>query len=234
VHFLENHDQLANSAFGERMHELSSPGCYRAMTALLLLAPQTPLLFQGQEFAASTPFLYFADHKGNLGDAVRKGRAEFLMQFPSMATAEIQKTLADPSAFETFERCKLDLSERERHSVAYGFHRDLLHLRRQDPVFSGADRRVVDGAVLGAEAFVLRFFGDAAGDRLLIINLGCALTLDIAPEPLLAPYGGSPWRTVWSSDVPRYGGNSVTPVESDRPWRIPAEAAVVFAPGRHL
>ena len=68
---------------------LTAPGCWRALTALLLLGPATPMLFQGQEFAASSPFLYFADHHGALADQVRKGRAEFLAQFPSIATAEV-------------------------------------------------------------------------------------------------------------------------------------------------
>ncbi len=75
VSYIENHDQVANSAFGRRLHQLSSPGRYRAMTALTLLGPATPLLFQGQEFAASAPFLYFADHREELGEAIRSGRA---------------------------------------------------------------------------------------------------------------------------------------------------------------
>ena len=229
VHFLENHDQVANSAFGNRVHEHSSPGRYRALTALLLLAPQTPLIFQGQEFAASAPFLYFADHSGALAAAVREGRKEFLMQFPSIAQPEVMACLAEPSALRTFERCKLDLSERERHSAAYRLHRDLLHLRRGDPVFGSAGNRTIDGAVLGAEAFVLRFFGEAS-DRLLIVNLGGELELDIAPEPLLGPYGGSAWRSVWASDAPRYGGQGARPVESFDAWRIPAQSAVVLAP----
>jgi maltooligosyltrehalose trehalohydrolase len=234
VHFLENHDQIANSAFGDRLHEHTSPGRYRALTALLLLAPQTPLLFQGQEFAASAPFLYFADHAGELATAVRKGRGDFLMQFPSIAQPEVQAALADPSALRTFERCKLDLSERERHVAAYRLHRDLLHLRRTDPVFGSAGGRTVDGAVLGAEAFVLRFFGEKHADRLLIVNLGDVLELDIAPEPLLGPHGGKPWCSVWSSDAAHYGGHGARPVESSGAWRIPARSATVLAPERVL
>ena len=230
VHFLENHDQVANSASGARVHQYSSPGRHRALTALLLLAPQTPLVFQGQEFAASAPFLYFADHAGDLASAVRSGRLEFLMQFPSIAQPEVRAALDDPSALSTFERCKLDFSERGRHAAAYRLHRDLLHLRRSDPVFTSTDQRTVDGAVLGAGAFVLRFFGKARGDRLLIVNLGGVLELDIAPEPLLGPQGGSPWRSVWSSDAPHYGGQGEGAVESFSAWRIPAQSAVVLAP----
>ena len=83
VTFLENHDQVANSGRGRRIHALASPGKYRALTALTLLGPGTPMLFQGQEFASSAPFLYFADHDAEMARSVREGRKEFLRQFPA-------------------------------------------------------------------------------------------------------------------------------------------------------
>jgi maltooligosyltrehalose trehalohydrolase len=115
VNFIENHDQLANSGDGSRMHARTSPGRYRAMTALVLLMPGTPMLFQGEEFGASSPFLYFADHNPELAKAVQKGRAEFVAQFQSLAQAEIQQRLAQPHARATFERCKLAWDEYDRH-----------------------------------------------------------------------------------------------------------------------
>ena len=228
VNFIQNHDQVANSGRGERVDKLTSPGRLRAMTALLLLAPSTPMLFQGQEFAASGPFLYFADHEPALAEKVREGRTEFLAQFPSLATAETRACLAAPHDPATFERCKLDLSERERHSQVYALHRDLLRLRREDPVFSLQRRRGLDGAVLGPEAFVLRFFDDegGAGDRLLAVNLGADLRLDPAPEPLLAPPEGAQWELLWSSESVTYGGCGATPPDADGGWRIPGHAAV--------
>jgi maltooligosyltrehalose trehalohydrolase len=117
VVFLQNHDQIANSARGLRGDKLTSPNRWRAMTALLLLSPGTPMLFQGQEFAASAPFLYFADFEPELAEAVRKGRGEFLMQFPSIVDLLHRGALTDPSAVETFERCKLDFGERDTHPV---------------------------------------------------------------------------------------------------------------------
>ncbi|HXE53055.1 MAG TPA: malto-oligosyltrehalose trehalohydrolase, partial [Tepidisphaeraceae bacterium] len=77
VHFTENHDQISNYARGLRTRYMCGPGIYRAMTALMLLSPQTPMLFQGQEFGASSPFVYFADHHPELAKLVRKGRGEF-------------------------------------------------------------------------------------------------------------------------------------------------------------
>jgi len=230
VLFIQNHDQVANSGYGRRVHQLTSPGRYRAMTALLLLAPGTPMLFQGQEFAASTPFLYFADHKEALAGSVSKGRAEFLAQFRNLATAEMQAELPDPCRLETFQRSQLDLAERERHAEAYALHRDLLRLRRTDPVFAAQRQGGVDGAVLGAEAFVLRFFSPRShdDDRLLIVNFGTDLHLTPVPEPLLAPPQDRMWRVSWSSEDPRYGGHGTAPPESEGQWHLAGHAAVVL------
>jgi maltooligosyltrehalose trehalohydrolase len=110
-------------------------------------------------------------------------------------------------------------------------HRDLLKLRRDDPVFRRRRRGGADGAVLGAAAFVVRYFGDGGDDRLLLVNLGRDLHLVPAPEPLLAPPEGRAWRTAWSSADPRYGGCGTPPLDAKDGWHIPGEAAVVLAPG---
>jgi maltooligosyltrehalose trehalohydrolase len=230
VTFLQNHDQIANSASAVRCHLLTSPGRYRALTALMLLGPGTPMLFQGQEFAASSPFYYFADHHKDLSHLVRRGRAEFLSQFPSIASAEVLSRLPDPADPQTFQRSKLDFSERRRHAVTYALHRDLIALRRQDPVLQGQRPGGVDGAVLGTHAFVLRFFAENGQDRLLLINLGCDLHLATVPEPLLAPPEQMRWQLLWSSEDPSYGGGGTPPIEVDNGWHILGEAAVVLLP----
>ena len=209
VNFIQNHDQVANTARGERIHTQTSPGRYRAMTALMLLAPATPMLFQGQEIAASAPFLYFCDHDPELASMVKTGRTEFLRQFPSIkslidAASDGGARLADPGSLETFERCKIDWSERERHADVYALHVELLRLRREEPAFAAGRGRRVDGAVLGADALVLRFFGDDGehrDDRLLLVNLGRDLNAPIVPEPLLAPPEGCVWETAFSTDT---------------------------------
>jgi maltooligosyltrehalose trehalohydrolase len=236
VAFIENHDQVANSGDGERIRLATSPGRYRALTALLLLAPWTPMLFQGQEFGATTPFLYFADLSGELREKIRDGRHEFLRQFPAFATAEVQAQLADPGKRETFERSKLDFSERGKFPRITALFRDLISLRRGDAVFSRQEAGAVDGAVLGAQAFVLRFF-DSLGenDRLLIVNLGPAFALEVAPEPLLAPVAaGGSWEALWSSESPKYGGPGAVALDTPAGWKIPAEAAVALQPGAPL
>jgi len=227
VSYLENHDQVANSALGRRAHQLSSPARFRAMTALTLLGPSTPMLFQGQEFASSAPFLYFSDHADGLREDIRNGRHEFLKQFVSVRDPEVADVLAPPDAEETFRRSKLNLDERRMHAQAYALHRDLLRLRRSRKAITDPLR--VDGAVLAAEAMALRFFSPD-GDLLLVLNLGCDLDLQPAPEPLLAPPGSGKWGLLWSSESVGYGGQGTPSVHPNGLWRLPGESALLFGP----
>jgi maltooligosyltrehalose trehalohydrolase len=231
MQFTQNHDQVANSARGARVESLTSPGRARAITALMLLTPGTPLIFQGQEFAASTPFLYFADHKEELAQAVERGRKEFLEQFPSIASQAMRSQLADPSDPATFTQCKLKLEERVQHADTYALYHDLLAIRRTDPVISNQDRLHLHGAVLGPESFLLRFMGGEYGDRLLLVNLGRDLDLPTAPEPLLAPPQHGEWTVYWSSEDPQYGGGGTPPIEVEEAggWHLPGHTAVLLA-----
>ncbi|ACB76941.1 malto-oligosyltrehalose trehalohydrolase [Opitutus terrae] len=228
VVFLQNHDQVANSLRGERLHQLASPGVTRALTAVLLLGPQTPLLFQGQEFGASAPFLYFADHSPELRRRVSEGRRQFLGQFPTIASSECHSLLAEPAERETFLRAKLDWAERERHAASYRLHADLLRLRREDATLAAPDD--FDAAVLDRDAFVYRCFSARGADRLLIVNLGRELRFTTA-EPLLAPTEGHGWDVLWSSEAPLYDGNGTPPLESGDGWTIPGCTAVLLQPG---
>ncbi|HEV3003956.1 MAG TPA: malto-oligosyltrehalose trehalohydrolase, partial [Pirellulales bacterium] len=230
ITFLQNHDQVANSGRGLRCHLLTSPGRHRALTALLLLSPGTPLLFQGQEFSASAPFLYFADHNVEIAELVRQGRQESLRNFRSLSGPESDRYFADPCNPQTFEQCKLDFAERKRHAEAYRLHRDLIALRRTDAVFSSQRSDRVHGAVLADEAFVLRFFGDD-GDRLLLVNLGRDLTWTSLAEPLLALPPTHDWRLLWSSEDPRYGGSG-TGLLDTKDWHLPGHAAIVLCSER--
>jgi maltooligosyltrehalose trehalohydrolase len=230
VHFLENHDQVANSVRGDRLYTQAGTARCRAMTALLLLGPQIPMLFQGQEFNASAPFLYFADHTPELMVHVRRGRAEFLEQFQSIAARPDDVPLPDPGDPATFERSKLDHGERVRHAFVFDFHRDLLALRRTDPVLRPAARARVDGAVLADHALVLRYFGPDHDDRLLLLNLGAPLAFNLLPEPLLAPPTRDGWRMLWSSEAGEYGGLGTPAVPPHlHGWCMPGSSAVLLA-----
>jgi maltooligosyltrehalose trehalohydrolase len=231
VTFLENHDQVANTGFGKRLHARTQPGRYRALSALIMLGPGTPMLFQGQEFASSAPFVFFAHHAGDLAVAVRKGRAEFMRQFPSLAAASGEFEDDDPSDPAVFARCKLDEGEREKNVEALLFHKDLFALRRDDPTLSAQGQYGLDGAVLAPSAFVLRSFGETeALDRLLLVNLGTELHLGSAAEPLLAPPYGSAWSLSWSSESPHYGGNGMVNPETKEGWILGGESAALLVP----
>jgi len=231
VIFLQNHDQVANSLRGARLHQITSPGKLRALTAVTLLGPSTPMLFQGEEFAASSPFLFFADHHAELRKLVRQGRGEFLRQFRSIACEECQEILSDPGDEQVFLRCKLDFGDRKKNAHIYKLHQDLLKVRHEDQTILGPE--FIDGAVLSSEAFVLRYFSPKGDDRLLLINFGPGLYLNPAPEPLLAPIEEHGWRALWSSEAPEYGGGGTPPLETQANWIIPGHSAVLMQPDKN-
>ncbi|RDJ02993.1 malto-oligosyltrehalose trehalohydrolase [Rhizobium grahamii] len=233
VHFLQNHDQIANSARGLRVNQLTSPARLRALTALLLLGPQTPMLFQGQEFGATTPFYYFADSRGEMIDQVRRGRIEFLKQFPSLKDPDFENNMPLPSDRLTFERSKLKWDEYVANEHLVALHRDLLVLRR-DNIFGGQKgRRAVDGSILDRSALLLRFFADNPEEqRLLLVNLGHDLSIHSRPDPLLAPPRDCQWNVEWSSEDMNYGGSGRRPMDLQHRWGLPADCAVVLAPRR--
>lgn len=231
IHFLQNHDQVANTGSGKRVDAMSHPGLYRAFTGLLLLGPATPLLFQGQEFGASAPFCYFADHNADLAEKVMQGRTEFLHQFPSLAHSETQNYLLRPDDPTTFTRCKLNFQERETHAPIYQLHKDLLTLRKLDPIFSQAELVGVDGAVLSESAFLLRFFSRSGrDDRILLVNMGRDLPLSPLPEPLLAPHDDCDWDILWSSEHPAYGGHGMVAWRMDGKCMLSGSSAVILHP----
>jgi maltooligosyltrehalose trehalohydrolase len=229
IHFLENHDQVANSGAGRRIWSLAAPGACRAMTALLLLGPPTPMLFQGQESGTTDPFLYFADHVPELAAKVREGRGRFLAQFPTLQGGPSQPRPAAPEDEATFRACKPSDPGDPRIRA---LHRDLIRMRRTHAAFAQQDARRLQGALLTDRAFVLRFFEEGGDDRLLLVNLGEDVELPAQPEPLLAPPAGGPWEAAWSSEDPAYGGEGV------RAWRWPGPlvlqglSALVLRPRR--
>jgi maltooligosyltrehalose trehalohydrolase len=227
ITYLQNHDQVANSLDGDRIDKLTSPALLRAVTTFWLLSPPTPMLFQGQEFGASTPFLYFADHNRELAPMVHRGRKEFLEQFPSIANAGASEQIDDPASPATFARCKLDFSERQAHAPLYALHVDLLALRRTDACFSEQRNDRMHGASLGQRAFLLRFF-HPSGDRLIVVNLGDDLKLDPAPEPLLAPRSGRTWRQVLTSSAVKYGGKGYGEPHDNGAWFLTAQSTSVL------
>jgi len=155
VYCISNHDQVGNRAFGERFSHLTSPAAYRAASALLLLAPYTPLMFMGQEWAASTPFQYFTDHEPELGEKVIIGRRYEFRDFTAYRDARVRETIPSPQAEETFLRSKLNWSERDQtdKSNVLNLYQTCIKLRKEVPALKNRARdnwRIVrlDGGVI--------------------------------------------------------------------------------------
>jgi maltooligosyltrehalose trehalohydrolase len=171
VFCIENHDQSGNRAFGERLSNDVSLEQFAAATALLLFLPMSPLLFMGQEWGASSPFLYFTDHDQELGALVTKGRREEFKAFRSFADAEARARIPDPQSPDTFQRSKLRWAERERaeHQVVLRTATQMIDLRRSDAVLRERCARGALRARAEGEALVVERRG-AAGERVLVAN----------------------------------------------------------------
>lgn len=229
VNYLESHDQVANSARGQRLITQADPGRYRAMVALWLLAPQPVMIFQGQDFGSTRPFLYFGDLGPEIGPKMADGRRTFLKQFPSYANPAYLASFPDPTAEATFRAAQLDTDDRAA-GPTWKLYRDLLALRRDDVVFRQRRADRMEGAVLGSEALALRYTGDADECRVLLVNLGRDIYPAPPTEPLLAPPAGQAWSILWTSQDPSYGGRGAPRIEPRRPWRLIGHAAVVLRP----
>jgi maltooligosyltrehalose trehalohydrolase len=199
VYCIQNHDQIGNRAFGDRLTESVAPDAYAAMTILLLFLPMTPLLFMGQEWAASTPFLYFTDHDEDLGHMVTQGRRKEFARFAAFADETTRSRIPDPQSVQTFEKSRLDWAERNAPERApwLALHRDMLSLRSGDPVFRAARREDLRAFAEGDCLVVERWLGRDV--RRLIVNLGSAsapLHLEGAvgePRVLLGTGRGGAW-----------------------------------------
>lgn len=232
VNFLENHDQIANTGLGTRLHQHVDKGRWRAFTALLLLGPAVPQIFQGQEFGSTSPFTYFADHEGALAVAVESGRSEFLTQFPGLSQREMRERLPKPGDRQVFERCKLSDEERRSNSPLVRLHRDLLRLRRDDEVLRdlGTSLVRIESSAPAPSVLLIRYITDD-NHRLLVVNLADD-HLSPMNDPLYAPVPGTRWTVLWSSDDPEYGGGGTVPfVEAGR-WLIRGASATLVRSAR--
>jgi maltooligosyltrehalose trehalohydrolase len=138
VYCVQNHDQVGNRPFGTRLASDAGPEAELAATIVLLFLPSIPLLFMGQEWAASSPFLYFTDHEPDFGRLVSEGRRKEFAQFETFSNSALAQHIPDPQAPETFERSKLSWSDLDRptHLGILRHVRAMLRLRREDAVLS--------------------------------------------------------------------------------------------------
>ncbi|MGX0890064.1 maltooligosyltrehalose trehalohydrolase [Pseudomonas sp. ADAK2 TE3594] len=166
VLFLQNHDQIGNRAFGERLHQLAHPDALYAATALLLLSPMIPLMFMGDEFAAEQPFLFFTSHHGELAELVREGRRNEFAAFSAFADPHKRKQIPDPNAIQTFEASRPTLTP-SRQSPIYQLYRQLLEIRHRHIIAHLPGAQALGAQVLAAGAVTARWrLGDGSQLRI--------------------------------------------------------------------
>jgi maltooligosyltrehalose trehalohydrolase len=176
VSFLQNHDQIGNRAFGERIADLADRHAVQAMQALLLLAPQIPLLFMGEEWGATQPFCFFTDFHDELADAVREGRRREFKKFPEFASEDARAHIPDPNDVATFAASRLDWSvpEQPEHAASLDRVRELLRIRREVvvPRLAGMRDGAAEGTLIADRGLQVSWMlGD--GSRLTLIgNVG--------------------------------------------------------------
>jgi malto-oligosyltrehalose trehalohydrolase len=224
VAFLQNHDQIGNRAFGERIDALASAEAVKAATAVLLLAPSPPLLFMGEEWAAKEPFYFFCDFGPELARLVREGRRNEFSRFPQFSDPAARERIPDPNAIETFHACVLDWTDREKspHRERLRLCRDLLRLRHTEivPRLRGGNGANSSFETFGDRGLLARW-RLADGARLtLVANMGpdsVPAATDLPPgrrlfaideqDPIGLSKGAmSPWSVSWFLDCERSGG----------------------------
>jgi maltooligosyltrehalose trehalohydrolase len=165
IGFIQNHDQVGNRATGDRLEQVVGMECAKVAAGLVMTSPFVPLIFEGEEFAASTPFLYFADHEEEMARAVSEGRKR---EFAAFGFAEAQ--IPDPEARETFERSKLRWEElgEGRHAEMLRWYRELIHLRRRSASLNDGDL----GHMRVRFDEAKRWLEMERGDVRVVLNLG--------------------------------------------------------------
>ena len=236
VYCIQNHDQIGNRALGTRLNHEVGLDAYRAASALLLLAPQTPMLFMGQEWAATSPFQFFTDHEPELGRMVTAGRREEFKHFQAFSMVEVP----DPQAGSTFERSKLRWDERqvEPHAGMLRLYVDLIALRRELPACRDTRRESFDVRAVGDGALILRRSAPEATDDtvLVVANLRGSLLVDLRRD-----LGEDvAWRLVLDTEGEQYrGGRSGSSdehaeIRSQDRIRLEGPRALVFVGRPHL
>jgi maltooligosyltrehalose trehalohydrolase len=183
VAFLQNHDQIGNRPFGRRLSADASENALHAAIAIVLLSPQIPLLFMGEEWASPRPFAFFCDFEPGLAASVRAGRRQEFAHFPEFRDAAARERLPDPTAFETFAQSRLDWAELSRgdHLGWLGRYRQLLAIRTREiaPRLAGIPAFAGDYRVLGAKAVLVQW---QLGDRSQLV-----LVANFADEQVPVP-----------------------------------------------
>lgn len=192
VNFLQNHDQIGNRAFGDRLNQTADPKALKTLIGCLLLAPSIPMLYMGQEWESQTPFQFFCDFEGELSRLVTEGRRKEFAKFPEFAKPENRERIPDPAAESTFLNSRLDWSEltQPKHAEWLAFYRQLLRLRQQVtiPFLTQAAKQVSKQPSVSSHYEVFETCGIQVQWR-LASGACLQLTANLGSQPLTAPSG---------------------------------------------
>jgi maltooligosyltrehalose trehalohydrolase len=207
---IQNHDQIGNRPFGSRLHHEIDAASFRALSAVLLFAPETPLLFMGQEWAASTPFLYFTDHAAELGRLVTEGRRKEFARFAGFSDAAMRSRIPDPQAAATFVTSQLRWNEVDEpaHAGVYRLYRALLALRRCEPAFRGSNAAQV--VALDQHSLAIQRRSPTGQTLLLVACVKGRTAVDMGAWPTVDSPGT--WRVVLTTEDEAF----VAPDEPDQ------------------
>jgi len=227
IHCISNHDQVGNRAFGDRLNQIVSAASYRAASALLLVGPYTPMLFMGQEWAASTPFLYFTDHHDELGRGVTEGRRKEFSEFSDFHDPEKRNRIPDPQALRTFLDSRLNWPEvaESSHWEFLALYIDFLRFRRTE--LRDRRRRRWRIAQVSDTAIGLRYRRGRAGDVLVLAQLLANDSRIELESTLLQPKAGRTWRRDLSSNEKIYGGDHTGYFDAEQRQFVLAEAELI-------
>ncbi len=208
VYCVSNHDQVGNRAFGERIGHVTSAAAYRAASALICIVPQTPMLFMGQEWSASTPFQFFTDHNPELGKLVTQGRRKEFQHFSAFRDPAVRATIPDPQAASTFANSKLRWDElrKENHAQVLLLYQEFLDFRRTNAAFRTRPR---DNFVVTeiSDGLVALFLGQPGRyDLAVLIDLVGGHLMPDLDDARFTPGDGRDWQPLLSSSEERFGG----------------------------
>ncbi len=206
IHCLQNHDQVGNRALGDRLHFAVDPASFRAASALHLLLPATPLIFMGQEWAASTPFCYFTDHPEALGKAVTQGRRNEFRHFKAFSEADSILSIPDPQAPSTFINSKLNWEERQRgpHTGMLNLYRDLINLRKSEPALQKSFHPSFEIEALGKNTLAMKRQTGDSSSLLVVACLKGQESIIIGTHSITQPPPGKQWSLQWTSEDTQY------------------------------
>ena len=213
VHCISNHDQVGNRAYGERLHHSISPEAYRVASALLLATPYTPMIFMGQEWASSTPFLYFTDHHDELGKGVTEGRRKEFAEFSEFRDPAQRALIPDPQVISTFTRSKLNWTELDAppHNPTLRLYRHFVHFRKTSLI----DRTRANWEVSQVSKYgvAIRYLRSERESILIVFQLVAdAVTLNLDQKVLKAGEGRA-WSILASTNEEKYGGKGAAHFE---------------------